>query len=150
MGIPYSKQIHHAFDQVTPLVAAGFEVLKTTKNIAILLAVIQLFTAVVLSLILCALLGLLLAADPDLAAERAAIVTPTMRWLAAWVLDYGAFALRTAKITVVLATAGLGVLVWQGSLVGTGADVDRELDEIDGQRPETEEGPGEDAEEKVG
>lgn len=49
MGIPYSKQIHSAFDQVTPLVAAGFEVLKTTKNIAILLACLQVFVALVLT-----------------------------------------------------------------------------------------------------
>lgn len=50
MGIPYSKQIHSAFDQVTPLVAAGFEVLKTTKNIAILLACLQVFVALILTL----------------------------------------------------------------------------------------------------
>lgn len=50
MGLPYSKQIHSAFDQVTPLVAAGFEVLRTTKNIAIFLACLQVFVALVLSL----------------------------------------------------------------------------------------------------
>ena len=41
MGLPYSKQINEAFDQVTPLVAEGFKVLETTKNISILLATMQ-------------------------------------------------------------------------------------------------------------
>jgi hypothetical protein len=45
MGIPYSKQINIAFDQVAPLVAAGFVVLQTTRNITYLLAAIQVLTA---------------------------------------------------------------------------------------------------------
>lgn len=51
MGIPYSKQINLAFDQVTPLVAAAFKVLQTTRNITYLLAAIQVLTAVFLGLI---------------------------------------------------------------------------------------------------
>lgn len=66
MGIPYSREINAAFEQVTPLVAAGFKVLKTTKNISILLAVIQVLTVFFLFLILCALLLLLYSINPDL------------------------------------------------------------------------------------
>ncbi|KAM0718899.1 hypothetical protein Q7P37_005971 [Cladosporium fusiforme] len=86
MGIPYSKQIHAAFDQVTPLVAAGFEVLQTTKNISILLAAIQVVTVVILALILLTLLALLVSVNPDLEAERVALVTPVVRWCACWAM----------------------------------------------------------------
>jgi hypothetical protein len=79
--IPYSRQINAAFDQVTPLVAAGFEVLETTKNIAILLAWIEGLTVVLLGLILCSLFALLITTNPDLAEERRALVTPVMKWL---------------------------------------------------------------------
>ncbi|KAF1991106.1 hypothetical protein K402DRAFT_389308 [Aulographum hederae CBS 113979] len=82
MGIPYSRQINAAFDQVTPLVAAGFVVLETTKNIAILLAWIQVLTIILLSLILTSLFGLLITLNPDLEAERRNLVTPVVRWLA--------------------------------------------------------------------
>jgi hypothetical protein len=80
MGIPYSKQINAAFDEVTPLVLAGFEVIQTTKNIAILLAVIQVLTVIILSIVLLVLLALLVTVNPDLKAERQAIVTPLVRW----------------------------------------------------------------------
>ena len=86
MGIPYSRQIHAAFDQVTPLVAAGFEVLQTTKNISILLAAIQVITVVILALILLTMLALLITMNPDLEAERAAVVTPVVKWCACWVM----------------------------------------------------------------
>lgn len=66
MGIPYSRQINAAFDQVTPLVAAGFEVLRTTRDISILLAVIQVLTVIFLGLILVALVVLLYCVNPDL------------------------------------------------------------------------------------
>uniref|UniRef100_A0A0D2YG95 Uncharacterized protein n=1 Tax=Fusarium oxysporum (strain Fo5176) TaxID=660025 RepID=A0A0D2YG95_FUSOF len=59
MGMPYSKQVHAAFDQVTPLVAAGFEVLRTTKNIAVFLAFLQVFVAIILTLTLLAILAVL-------------------------------------------------------------------------------------------
>jgi len=86
MGIPYSRQIHAAFDQVTPLVAAGFDVLQTTKNISILLAAIQVITVVILGLILLAMVALLITMNPDLDAERVAIVTPVVKWCACWVM----------------------------------------------------------------
>ena len=89
MGIPYSKQINLAFDQVTPLVAAGFEVLQTTKNITFLLAAIQVLTAVFLGLILITLLALIITVSPDLEYERQVLVTPVVRWLAASVMQYG-------------------------------------------------------------
>jgi hypothetical protein len=87
MGIPYSRQINTAFDQVTPLVAQGFQVLETTKNIAILLAWIQVLTVVLLALILSALVALLVTMNPDLETERQAFLTPIMKTF----LHQGAF-----------------------------------------------------------
>ena len=66
MGIPYSREINAAFEQVTPLVAAGFKVLRTTKNISIILAIIQVLTVLFLGLILCALVVLIYVVNPDL------------------------------------------------------------------------------------
>jgi len=66
MGIPYSREINAAFEQVTPLVAAGFKVLRTMKDISILLAVIQVLTVFFLFLILIALILLLYSVNPDL------------------------------------------------------------------------------------
>jgi hypothetical protein len=66
MGIPYSREINAAFEQVTPLVAAGFKVLKTTRNISILLAVIQVLTVLLLGLILGVGLLLCYSLNPDL------------------------------------------------------------------------------------
>lgn len=118
MGIPYSREINSAFQQVTPLVAAGFQVLQTTKNISILLACIQVLTAVYLFLILLALLGLICVVNPELQTERDVLVTPVVRWLAGWVLVYGTAVAWTLRVSVVVVTAGLGVFFWQGSLVG--------------------------------
>jgi hypothetical protein len=73
MGIPYSREINAAFEQVTPLVAAGFKVLKTTKNISILLAVIQVLTVLFLALILVVLLGILYSVNPDLEVRNEAL-----------------------------------------------------------------------------
>ena len=66
MGIPYSREINNAFEQVTPLVAAGFKVLKTTRNISIVLAIIQVLTCVFLAAILMVMLGILYSVNPDL------------------------------------------------------------------------------------
>jgi hypothetical protein len=66
MGIPYSREINAAFTQVTPLVAAGFSVLQTTKNISILLAVIQVLTVLFLAAILVVLVALCYCVNPDL------------------------------------------------------------------------------------
>lgn len=66
MGIPYSRQINAAFEQVTPLVAAGFTVLRTTRDISILLAIIQVLTVLFLALIFFTLILLLYCVNPDL------------------------------------------------------------------------------------
>jgi len=88
MGIPYSKQINLAFDNVTPLVAAGFEVLQRTKNITYLLAAIQVLTVIFLGLILITLLALIITVSPDLENERRILVTPVIKWLADWIVQY--------------------------------------------------------------
>lgn len=66
MGLPYSRQINAAFEQVTPLVAAGFKLLRTTRDISILLAVIQVLTVWLLFLILVALVAVMICVNPDL------------------------------------------------------------------------------------
>lgn len=86
MGIPYSKQINAAFDQVTPLVAEGFEALQTTRNITFLLAEIQVATVVLLFLLLVATLMLLITNNPDMEQERKALVTPVMKWICSWMM----------------------------------------------------------------
>jgi hypothetical protein len=118
MGIPYSREISAAFDQVTPLVAAGFEVLQTTKNIAILLACIQVLTAVVLCFILLALLGLLYTVNPELEKERRQLVTPMMIWLASWVYKYGTAAKWLLRIFLVVSAIGFASFLWQGTVAG--------------------------------
>ncbi|KIX98673.1 uncharacterized protein Z520_05974 [Fonsecaea multimorphosa CBS 102226] len=118
MGLPYSKEIHSAFEQVTPLVAAGFEVLQTTKDIAILLAVIQVVTVITLILILVALLALLCTVNPDLVKEREQLVTPAMQWLASWIFKYGGPAKTLLKITFVSGGLLFGYAVWQGLVTG--------------------------------
>jgi len=87
MGIPFSKQINAAFEEVTPLVAAGFEVLQTTKNIALLSAALQVFTGLILSLVLLVLIALLITVNPNLTEERDALVTPVVRWCARWIIS---------------------------------------------------------------
>ncbi|RDW77898.1 hypothetical protein BP5796_05750 [Coleophoma crateriformis] len=106
MGIPYSRQIHLAFDQVTPLVAAGFQVLETTKNITFLLAAVQVLNTVFLGLILVVLLALLITVNPDIEYERQVLVTPVVKSLADLVIRYG----RTVQIGmwIVLIGASLG------------------------------------------
>jgi hypothetical protein len=87
MGIPYSRQINAALSQVTPLVAEGFKVLETTKNISILLATIQVLTVIFLFLILGVLIALLIAVNPDLEHERRTLVTPVLRWFTRWITE---------------------------------------------------------------
>jgi hypothetical protein len=82
MGIPYSKQINAAFDEVTPLVARGFDILQTTRDLSILLAAIQVLTVLLLGLLLVTQTALLITLNPDLEAERRAVVTPAVRHIA--------------------------------------------------------------------
>ena len=137
MGIPYSKQINLAFDQVTPLVAKGFEILQTTRNITYLLAAIQVLTALFLFLILITLLGLIITVSPDLEYERQVLVTPVMKGMAKNVIDYGAW------VKVGFWIVGIGVLVGSGG----GWYVTRDVEEVvveDGEG-EGEAGDGEDS-----
>ncbi|KAI3575619.1 S-adenosyl-L-methionine-dependent methyltransferase [Fusarium oxysporum f. sp. albedinis] len=128
MGMPYSKQVHAAFDQVTPLVAAGFEVLRTTKNIAVFLAFLQVFVAIILTLTLLAILAVIYSVNPDLEQERRALVTPCMQWIASWVIEYGALTAWILKVLLVLGTAGLGIFLWQGSTTDVIPEVEGEDD----------------------
>ena len=89
MGIPYSREINAAFNQVTPLVASAYEVLDTTKNIALFLAGLQIVVAISLILILLAMIGLLFTLNPDLETERKELVTPVMKWIAGFSLTSG-------------------------------------------------------------
>ncbi len=110
---PYSREINAAFEQVTPLVAAGFEVLETTKNIAVALFVIQIITVVLLSLILLALVGLLFTINPDLEHERKLFVTPAMQWIASWSTSrYGAPKSVAAIVVGLFAIVGFGFLAY--------------------------------------
>lgn len=86
MGIPYSKEINSALDQVAPLVAAGYVVLRTTKNVSILLGILQILTVFLLALILLVGFGILVSVNLDLVVERRALVTPVVRWIGAWVV----------------------------------------------------------------
>lgn len=105
MGIPYSKQIHLAFDQVTPLVAAGFKVLETTKNITFLLAAIQVLNSVLLGLILVVLLALLVTVNPDVEYERQILITPVVKWFTHWVIQYR----RSVQVGVWIVLAGVSL-----------------------------------------
>jgi heme/copper-type cytochrome/quinol oxidase subunit 2 len=77
MGALYSREIHAAIDQLTSLVAA----VQTTKNIFIFLAAIQVIKVIILALISMAILALLVTMNPDLEDERAAVVTPAVKWI---------------------------------------------------------------------
>jgi hypothetical protein len=135
MGIPYSKQINLAFDHVTPLVAAGFKVLQTTRNITYLLAAIQVLTAVFLGLILIALFALIITVSPDLEYERQALVTPAVKWLADEIVLYG----RWVKV-------GLWTVII-GSVIGSAAGwyVTKDAVEVEVKDPEGETEEGDDA-----
>ena len=118
MGLPYSKEIHAAFDQVTPLVAAGFEVVQTTKNIAIVVAVIQVITTFTLILILFALLALLITCNPDMETERQQLITPSMQYLASWVYTYGRVAKYVLNAAFVVGLVVSGYSIWQALATG--------------------------------
>jgi hypothetical protein len=77
MGAPYSREIHAAIDQFTSLVAA----VQTTKNLFIFFAAIQVIKVIILALISLAMLALLVTMNPDLEDERAAVVTPAVKWI---------------------------------------------------------------------
>jgi hypothetical protein len=125
MGIPYSKQINIAFDQVAPLVAAGFIVLQTTRNITYLLAAIQVLTAVFLFLILITLLALIITVSPDLEFERKELVTPAVREI----IEYGRWYARWVKVGLWIVVFGAAVGSAGGWYVTTEVEV---VDEVEG------------------
>ncbi|KAF1970992.1 hypothetical protein BU23DRAFT_510659 [Bimuria novae-zelandiae CBS 107.79] len=109
MGIPYSREINAAFEQVTPLVAAGFKVLQTMKDISILLAVIQVLTVLFLAMILFVLILLLYSVNPDLEYERRHIITPLLKYLASLTL----WAVFKGTVTPIAGVSiALGVTWW--------------------------------------
>lgn len=113
MGIPYSRQINSAFSQVTPLVASGYQVLETTKNIAVALFALEILSVILLTLILISLLALLFTLNPDLEAERKELVTPFMKALAGWMRGANAIPVWVAWVLVVgFVGAGLGFGGW--------------------------------------
>ncbi|KEF52417.1 uncharacterized protein A1O9_11658 [Exophiala aquamarina CBS 119918] len=140
MGIPYSREINAAFEQVTPLVAAGFEVLQTTKDIAILLACIQVLTVAILALILVSLFGLLLTMNPDLEYERQQLVTPALQYISSWLLSYGASAKWLLRTLLVATAIGFVVFFWYGFIAGSSVpgEDDRDGAEEEGDEPEEE------------
>ncbi|KAH8702745.1 hypothetical protein GQ44DRAFT_783773 [Phaeosphaeriaceae sp. PMI808] len=109
MGLPYSRQINAAFEQVTPLVAAGFKVLRTTRDISILLAVIQVLTVVLLSMILMALLALMYCINPDLEYERRYLITPWLQNIAQITI----LSIVKSTISTFLVLGATGFVVWK-------------------------------------
>lgn len=125
MGIPYSREINAAFEQVTPLVAAGFKVLRTTKNISILLAIIQVLTVIFLGVIALILIAILYSINPDLEKERQELITPLCRWLAA--VSWKGVGKGVAGATVALgAVVVVAWLVWEEERV-EGEDADGDI-----------------------
>ena len=151
MGLPYSKEIRGALDQVTPLVAAGFEVLQTTKNIAILVTCVQVATVVCLVFILFALIGLLFTMNPDLEQERRELVTPVMRYLGSWLLTYGRLLKYLLNIFIVVSLFYFVRFLWQGYTAGARSPSQEEGkgDEVSAEKPDEKpeaEGKGDEAE----
>ncbi|KXJ88011.1 hypothetical protein Micbo1qcDRAFT_178651 [Microdochium bolleyi] len=114
MGIPYSKEINHAFDQVTPLVAEGSQVLEKTKNIAVVLLWLEIASALIIALNLVCLLALLVTLNPDLEEERRTLVTPVVRWVAGSAAQAAGVLGRWWVVVVlgVLGVYGVGVWMW--------------------------------------
>ena len=113
MGIPFSREINAAFEQVTPLVQAAYEVLETTKNIALILLAIQVMTIITLLLMLLALVGLLITMNPELERERKLLVTPVMKWIASWSMTASGHPMSVAGLIVgSFALAGFAFLFY--------------------------------------
>jgi len=142
MGIPYSKQINSAFDQVTPLVSAGFEVLQTTKNISVLLAAVQVFTAILLVFILGALLAILVSINPDLEKERRSLITPTVKWFACWIMPEcevrSKFGVIMTAVAIILFASGWAIYSHATDVKDIAADQAVEHDQAEQTRKDGE------------
>ena len=115
MGIPYSKQINAAFDQVSPLVAQTLDALHVTQYITYTLAAIQIITALLQFLTVVALIALLITVNPDLSAERAELVTPALRYMASWAMpgSEGRWWFKVlGRVFVVVWLGGCGFAAW--------------------------------------
>lgn len=88
--------------------AEGFKVLETTKNISILLAVVQVFNIFLLLLIFAALIALLITTNPDLDHERRVLVTPIVQWFTSWITDRGSRRYLALVIFIVLLGSAMG------------------------------------------
>lgn len=144
MGIPYSREINTAFEQVAPLVAAGFEVLQTTKNISILLAAIQVLTVLTLVAVLFVLIAILYSVNPDLEDERRELVTPLFKKIArvsmGGILKAGAYVYAVFFCFFILAMAGYVVWEKENARIGRVArGEDGEGDVVDEQAEKEEE-----------
>jgi flagellar biosynthesis/type III secretory pathway M-ring protein FliF/YscJ len=156
MGIPYSREINQAFaelnkayGQVTPLVAAAYEVLETTKNISILLAAIQVLTVILLAAILLTLVALLITLDPALESERQELVTPALKYVAGWgkwgKAGWGWFSATAALVMLGLMGWGIWIVHWEWIEVRSARRA--EVDKATGRTKENKEGEGEGKEE---
>ncbi|KAK4545622.1 hypothetical protein LTR36_002575 [Oleoguttula mirabilis] len=126
MGIPYSKEINAAFDEVSPLVSATLDIVQTTKNISYLLAGIQVITAILQFATVLCLIGLLITLNPDLVKERTALITPALQYMASWVMPGSEGRWYFKVFGWMLAAAWMGgcaVLAWQ-SYLGEGGGGD--------------------------
>jgi hypothetical protein len=145
MGIPYSKEINKAFvelnnayGQVTPLVAAAYEVLETTKNISLMVAGIQVLNAFLLASILLCMVALLITTNPDMEKERKQLVTPAVAWIAGWTVIGKKLVTTLVTILVILAIGGV-VFIQRDSKGGPVEAIEAEESGVEEKREEVEE-----------
>ncbi|KAJ4990840.1 hypothetical protein SVAN01_03629 [Stagonosporopsis vannaccii] len=147
MGIPYSREINAAFSQVTPLVAAGYKVLQTTKNISIILAVIQVLTVILLGAILVVLGAILVAVNPDLEVERQRLITP---WLKS-VLHISLYGILKTLFSSAVVLAAVAYAAWRLFLFEqwvedveyeANVDADKALEEVEEEEKKGKGGKG--------
>jgi hypothetical protein len=107
-------------------VAAGYRVLQKIKTIAILLAVVQIFTAILLALNFIALALILISVNPDLEEERRELATPAIKYLARWALEWRHTKWLWWAAFIVIAGASLGtaagVYITRDSIQSTEAE----------------------------
>ncbi|KAJ1323597.1 hypothetical protein MN608_10841 [Microdochium nivale] len=113
------KEIDLALAQVTPLVATAQHVLGQTKYVAAALLLLQILSTLFVGLILVCLLALLVTLNPDLEAERRALVTPAVRRVAGPAAGVAQKLCRWWRwIATAVALLVVGVLVgWPAAMV---------------------------------